>query len=168
MITTDISVLRKKVERVSIEEYADIILKLESALAESPMPGVGLAAPQIGINKSVAIIRFVEDDIVEKLDLVNPKILDVSDPYINKDESCLSFPELFVDTQRYGEVKIVDDLHPSGFVAVGFIATILQHEIDHLENILIIDRVIGKNKIRPNDLCPCGSKIKWKRCHGKC
>ena len=167
MIITDIPLLRKKNEIVKSEEVLGIISKLQSTLTGSLAPGVGLAAPQIGINKKVAIVRLVTDNIQEYIDLVNPKIIDKYGPFINKKEACLSFPGLSFDTERYEEIVVIDDLHPAGFVAKGLVATVIQHEIDHVESILITDRVIGKNKIGRNDLCPCGSKIKFKRCHGK-
>lgn len=167
MIITDISILRKKNDKVLSNEIEDIIAKLEYELKESEISGVGLAAPQIGINKKAAIIRYESNDGSGNINLINPVIVEKSSAFINKDESCLSFPGQFYNTQRYKEIYIIDDLHPSGFVAYDFVATIIFHEIDHLENILITDRVVGKNEIGRNDLCPCGSNIKFKRCHGK-
>lgn len=167
MIITDISTLRKKNDKVLPDEILDIISKLEYELRESKIPGVGLAAPQIGINKTAAIIRCESDGVIENIDLINPKIIDRNGAYLNKNESCLSLPGQFYNTQRYKEIFVVDDLHPSGFVAYGFVATVIEHEIDHLEGILIMDRSIGKNKVGRNELCPCGSNLKFKKCHGK-
>ena len=81
-------------------------------------------------------------------------------------------PGKLVNTKRYKEILVRDELHPAGFVVVGFPAVVLNHEIDHLEGILIIDRATGKDKIGRNDPCPCGKKIngrpvKYKKCHGR-
>ena len=172
MIVTDINVLRKKNELVKIEEIAELISLLESELASSLTPGVGLAAPQIGINKSIAIVRLRIDEFEENYDLVNPVILDKRQGFTNKNEACLSLPGKLVNTKRYKEILVRDELHPAGFVVVGFPAVVLNHEIDHLEGILIIDRATGKDKIGRNDPCPCGKKIngrpvKYKKCHGR-
>lgn len=161
MIVTDPNQLRQPIEEVNLEEAKEIISKLEKELSAEPH-GIGLAAPQIGIKKKVAIIRFEED-----IDLINPVILERNQPVIMKSEACLSLPGLSVDTQRYKEVFVKDLQRPEGFVATGNMAIALQHEIDHLEGILIIDRAIGKNKIKRNAPCPCGSKLKYKKCHGK-
>ena len=169
MITTDLSVLRKPNEIASLEEAKDIIVALEKELAASRIPGVGLAAPQIGIRKRVAIVR-TED---ESIDLVNPVILEGDHLFLYKEESCLSLPNISVDTWRYREVFVKDDLHKAGFIGEGFISVVLQHEIDHLNSVLITDRIADKKKIGRNDPCPCGKvkddgkPIKFKKCHGR-
>lgn len=168
MIITDISILRKRNENVSLEEAKGIIEKLELELINSLVFGVGLAAPQIGINKKVAIIRS-SVEVQEYIDLVNPKIINKNYLFVNKDEGCLSFPNESFNVYRYKEVFVIDDLHPAGFVANGFIASIIIHEIEHLESVLIIDRSIT-NKIGRNDYCFCGAekdgkRIKYKHCH---
>ena len=165
MIITDVFKLRTKNVNASTDEIENIIMDLEKNLGND---GVGLAAPQIGINKRVAIIRF--DNV--SINLVNPKVIDSIGGFINKDEGCLSFPGERFNTLRHREIFIKDDFRPDGFVAVGFEAVVIAHEIDHLEGILIIDRAVGSNKIGRNDPCPCGKKIngkavKFKKCHGK-
>jgi peptide deformylase len=164
MIITDEKELRKYNEIVTLEESIEIIKQLEIELKKTS--GIGLAAPQIGIHKQVAIIRSKE----EIVNIVNPIIISRDHPYNHKEEGCLSFPEKKFNTARFLEIIIRDDLHPAGFVAVGFSAIILEHEIGHLFNDLIIDRAI--NKTGRNDPCPCGlqkegKQIKFKNCHGK-
>lgn len=169
MITTDMAVLRAPNEPATIEESKDIIAALERELAASRIPGVGLAAPQIGIHKRVAIVR-TED---KSVDLVNPVILEKERLFLYKGESCLSLPEVSVDTWRYLEVFVKDDFHPAGFIGEGFVSVVLQHEIDHLDSVLIMDRAAGKKKIGRNDPCPCGAlkddgkPVKFKKCHGR-
>lgn len=168
MIITDITELRKRNDNASAEEAQEIIKQLEKELADSPRPGIGLSANQIGINKKVAIIRIKhENNEAENLNFVNPVIVEKYDSFICENEGCLSLPGVVVNTNRFKEIFVKDDLHPAGFVATGLAAIATQHEIDHLENILIIDRVAGKKKIGRNDKCPCGSGRKWKKCHGK-
>ena len=167
-IVTDLEILRASNGTVSLQESKQIINDLDIALQNSTMSGLGLAAPQIGINKRVAIVRAYG----ELINLVNPVIIEKEDGFINTNEGCLSIPGTFVNTQRYKEIFIKDDLHPDGVVAVGDVAVVMQHEIDHLEGILMIDRAIGKGKIGRNEKCPCGKvvngkPVKYKKCHGK-
>lgn len=163
MIVTDINELRNPITEATKDEGLDIISKLEQVLLETKPTGIGLAAPQIGIKKKVAIIRFEKYSI----NLINPIIVKREQLAISYNEGCLSLPNTKIDAQRYKEIFIKDLLHPEGLVGLDEIAIILQHEIDHLEGILIIDRATGKNKIKRNDLCPCNSKKKWKKCHGR-
>lgn len=162
MIITDEKILRAPNEDVDLEEGMKIIRQLEKELID----GIGLAAPQIGINKRVAIIRFEEN-----IDIINPKIIDSYGIRVSKNEGCLSIPNTYIDIYRFKEIFVKDDLHPDGFVAVGDISIILQHEIDHLNGVLIIDKIIN-GKLGRNDPCPCGKMengkpLKFKKCHGK-
>jgi peptide deformylase len=167
-IITDKEELRKGNEDIDVYEAKSIINKLEAALEYSPRTGIGLAAPQIRIHKRVAIIRIKN----ESINLVNPIIVDEESGFMFPDEGCLSLPGVNINTRRFNEIFVRDDLHPAGFVAVGLVAVAIQHEIDHLNGILITDRAVGKNKIGRNDPCFCGKKIngkpiKYKRCHGR-
>lgn len=166
-IITDIEELKKQNVPADLYESKTIIEKLEIALKNSSRKGVGLAAPQIGIHKHVAIIRLKEGGVEEYIDLVNPKIIEMENGITVPGEGCLSLPNTHVNTRRFEEVFIKDDLHPAGLVAYGTAAVVIQHEIDHLNQILITDRAAGKNKVGRNDPCPCGSGLKFKKCHGK-
>ncbi len=162
MIVTNTKKLSEPSESISIEEAQEVIKKLESELELSPVPGIGLAAPQIGIHKRVVIIRTKD-----KINLVNPKIKERREFTLSKGEGCLSLPGIRKDIWRYNEVLVVDDLHPNGFVATGLDAFVIQHEVDHLFGKLITDY----KKIGRNDPCPCGAMkngkpIKFKKCHG--
>lgn len=162
MIITDIESLHKLSEPVD-ENEADVIIKLlEEELKKSPRSGIGLAAPQIGTHKRVAIIRTNGHSV----DLVNPQILEKYRPIIVRSEGCLSLPNIFIDTCRFDEIVVICDNNIGGFVATGLEALAIQHEIDHLNGILITDRISMKGTGR-NDLCQCGSKLKYKKCHGR-
>jgi peptide deformylase len=166
MIVTDVKKLSNASEWVLIEDAENIIKELEKELELSERPGVGLAAPQIGIMKNVAIIRTK----LNQINLVNPIIKEKNDLFISKGEGCLSLPGIVKDTWRYKEIFVVDDLHPAGFVATDFEATVIQHEVDHLNGILITDY---NTRVGRNDPCPCGATdkngkpIKFKKCHGR-
>ena len=158
MIITDAEQLKQECEDASIFEAPEIIKRLEYELANSTIPGIGLAAPQIGIKKKVLIARYGNF----KLDLVNPVIVDQSDLREFDGEGCLSFPQKYLTTARYNEIYIKDDLH-YGLVLTGFHAVICAHECDHLYGITMFDRQIK----RPgrNEKCWCGSGKKYKVCH---
>jgi len=180
IIVQDESVLRQECTDVSSDEAKDLLKTLEVELDYANKlgkKGVGLAAPQIGIHKKAAIIRAGSDF---NLDLINAKIENVYYPELFKDEGCLSFPGRTEDTIRYQEVHVNNNLiKPYGFICTGILAVMVQHEIDHYNSILFIDRIAPvikakKKKISPNDPCPCGKInpltgrfFKYKKCCGK-
>jgi peptide deformylase len=169
IITNNEAALRVKCENVLPEEVAPLIDQLERELEYSGRMGrwgVGLAAPQIGIAKNIAIVRLNE---TLKVDLVNSHISNQYDPYIFKEEGCLSYPGRIENTNRFQEIVVSDNLiHPNSFIATGLFAVVIQHELDHLNGILLPDIAIPKiKKVAPNELCPCNSSRKYKRCHGR-
>ncbi|MHB8859117.1 MAG: peptide deformylase [Thermoleophilia bacterium] len=101
--------------------------------------GVGLAAPQIGILRQIIVFRLDKDLNV----LLNPKVTWKSEETITDAEGCLSLASLAVDVERAKEVKVEGiDLegNPQVYEHEGIKARILQHEVDHLEGKMIIDR----------------------------
>jgi peptide deformylase len=102
-------------------------------------PGVGLAATQVGVQKRV-IVFDVDDAVVA---LCNPTIVERSEESEVDDEGCLSLPGITVPVERASNcVCEALDLKgkPVRLVAEGFVARVLQHEADHLDGVLIIDR----------------------------
>jgi peptide deformylase len=102
-------------------------------------PGVGLAATQVGVLKRV-LVYDVEDDVRI---LVNPVLGELADETEESEEACLSVPGIGVPVTRPVRVRVcaVDvDGEAVDFVAEGFEARVIQHEHDHLEGILIVDR----------------------------
>jgi peptide deformylase len=144
MIITDIDLLRVKCEHVLPSEVDELRSKLEKELflsAKRGQNGVGLACPQIGIAKQMAIVRV--DDI--KIDLVNAQITQKYYQFEFDGEGCLSFPGRFEKTLRYQEIVVEENLvHPFRFIATGFVAVVIAHEIDHLNSILLPDLAIKK------------------------
>jgi len=136
------SVLRRKSREV--KEINGNIQKLINNMAKLMYQnkGLGLAAPQVGILKRV-IVADVGDGLVS---LVNPKILWRQGKDVMS-EGCLSIPGINLEIKRSKEV-IVEGLTKEGekvqLGAVGLLARVLQHEIDHLDGILIVDRVPKK------------------------
>jgi peptide deformylase len=166
VIITDEKILRQPCEDVKPEEVGDLIALLERELAASPRRGIGLAAIQCGIPKKAAIVRINE---ILRADLINCRIKNAYDLQLFQGEGCLSIPDKTIDTMRYNEIHIVDNLgYPSEFVATGLLAIAIQHELDHCEGLLMTDRSVNpiKKKQRPNDPCICGSGKKQKRCCG--
>jgi len=106
--------------------------------------GVGLAAPQVGVNSRLIVVdvqRGPEGSGLLKL--INPRILH-REGVVKNEEGCLSLPDLLVETERSERVK-VEALLPDGtftlIEADGLLSLALQHEIDHLDGILLVDRL---------------------------
>ena len=176
IITNNEEVLRVKCEPVLPEEVGELIATLEAELNNANRlgkGGIGLAAPQIGIAKNIAIVRLDKANGFN-FDLVNARLEQGFDPAVFTQEGCLSFPGRVEDTTRFQEVYITNNLvYPHSFVATGLLAVVCQHEIDHLNSTLFMDRkipkvvpVVKKIRMKPNDLCICGSGTKYKKCCG--
>lgn len=110
-------------------------------------PGVGLAAPQVGEN-----IKLITVDIGEgAFAIINPKILKKNKEMQTFEEGCLCLPGIVGPVSRPSQV-IVEGLDKNGkpftIEAQGFLATVLQHEIDHLDGIMFIDRIGDKSQIK--------------------
>ena len=126
--------------------------------------GVGLAAQQVGkaLQLTVIDVREVTDrpstlelkgkpaDVNEfmPLVLINPEIKPFGEP-VAAGEGCLSFPEIYAEVARPGEVEVKalnEKLKPIEFRAGGLLSRVIQHEMDHLNGILFIDRMTKKTK----------------------
>ena len=108
-------------------------------------PGVGLAAIQVGWDKSVLIYDISASDQERSLQvLINPRIVDQEGEILSENEGCLSVPEFRADVKRYSSILAegVDrEGRPVELEAEGMLAIVLQHEIDHLKGKLFIDHV---------------------------
>jgi peptide deformylase len=110
--------------------------------------GIGLAGPQAGIPKQMAVIHIREDDH-PPLILINPRIIK-REGTAEVEEGCLSLPEIFADVKRAERVQVafIDRNGESKIIeAEGILARALQHEIDHLNGVLFIDR-LGETRRR--------------------
>lgn len=133
MIVTDQKILTAKCESILPEEYEDIFLALEQELANSPIEGVGLAAPQIGIHKRAFIINAWG----LQRRVANPKIIQRCKSKCWIQEGCLSLPDRMFWVRRHFSVTLQDDL--LGIQEYqGYLAAIVQHETDHCDSLTLI------------------------------
>ena len=111
--------------------------------------GVGLAAPQLGISQRLLVYRVGPDAPV--IALANPEVEWVSEECETLDEGCLSIPGITVDVERpmYVRVRAVDEEGGKRLVeASGLEARVIQHEMDHLDGVLILDRTTRDERKR--------------------
>jgi len=146
------SILRKKCEEV--KEITDEIKKFCQDMIEIMIlnHGVGLAASQVGeLKRIIAVCPIQEKEIKTPQIFINPKITKKSKKTEIDEEGCLSFPGLFLKIKRASEVE-VEALDLEGkevkIKANGYLARIFQHEIDHLNGILFIDRINFWQRLR--------------------
>jgi peptide deformylase len=113
--------------------------------------GVGLAAPQVGINKKLMVYNQSGDKTkwLEEVIMVNPKIVAYSDAISLEQEGCLSFPGMNGDVERSKWIKVeAQKLNGKKMKKkfIGWEARIFQHEYDHLDGIVYPDRLEGEEK----------------------
>jgi peptide deformylase len=134
-----------------VTDFGPGLAALVTDLAEtmSAAPGVGLAAPQLGVSARVAVVNVTPAAPGSKLHvLVNPRLVE-RDGLESDSEGCLSIPGLAEKVDRPLRVKVAAqdiDGRPFETVAEGFLARVFCHEIDHLDGILFIDRLAGLRK----------------------
>jgi peptide deformylase len=108
-------------------------------------PGIGLAAIQVGVDKSMLVYDISPPDEAQQLNvLINPKIIARDGEILSEDEGCLSVPDFRANVKRAARVLVeaVDRQgKPQRIEAEGLLAIVLQHEIDHLNGKLFIDRI---------------------------
>ena len=142
--------LRKRSEEVPEvnEEIQAIIADMFETMDEED--GVGLAAPQIGISRRIIVIS-VDEKGFDRLALINPVVEYFSDDISTMEEGCLSVPGINADVTRPSKV-VVKGITKNGrgveITASGLLSRALQHEIDHLNGTLFIDRINNREKKR--------------------
>ena len=132
-------VLREKARPVT--EFDRSLRKLAKRMIRvmHDAPGVGLEAPQVGAVQRLLVYDVDDDPQV----LVNPELDEFADEVVEADEGCLSVPGLTMPIERPVSVRVrAQDVYgdPLEFRAEGFEARVIQHEFDHLEGVLIVDR----------------------------
>ena len=107
-------------------------------------PGIGLAAPQIGVGLRFAVVDLMPDDKPTPIALINPEVIARSEELATREEGCLSLPGQYADVTRPARVTVrytaVDGARRQ-IEADGLLAACLQHEIDHLDGILFVDHL---------------------------
>ncbi|HEX5501785.1 MAG TPA: peptide deformylase [Thermomicrobiales bacterium] len=148
--------LRQKAHKIKHVDAG--IRRLAADMYETMLdaPGVGLAGPQVG--QMIRLITvYVPPDYDEegspeaKLILVNPEIVKASDALLVEPEGCLSIPYWIGDVPRADRVVVKArdlDFKELRVRATGYVARVLQHEIDHLDGVLFTDRVVDKSTLR--------------------
>lgn len=144
IITHPNKFLRQNTEDINIDQIkTDEIQNLIDSLifTMKKKDGIGLAAIQVGINKSIVIINSKDEPLV----LINPKIISKSFRKTTMEEGCLSVPNVYGAVKRPKNIKI--NAYDSNGQEInekytGLISKIIQHEIDHLNGILFIDKAI--------------------------
>lgn len=135
-------------EYLKTDEFAQLLADMKDSMDH--YGGIGIAAPQIGISLKVALIelmgfnRYGQEVNLPLTAFINPQIEYVDETSQGFWEGCLSVPGLRGFVERPRKVKVTY-LNPMGFEEVleadGFLATVLQHELDHLFGVLYVDRI---------------------------
>lgn len=147
IVFTPDPVLRRKARKITTidKNLQTLIDDMIETLRDAP--GVGLAAPQIGVSERLIVIEYGSDedeDAPKKLFvLINPEIIETSEETVEGIEACLSIPRMAGDVERHERI-VVRGLNRHGkpvkIKLRNWLARIFQHEIDHLEGVLFTDR----------------------------
>jgi peptide deformylase len=139
------AILRQKTRFVRPEDMQvlrPLLPRMFAAMYRAP--GIGLAAPQIGLGLRLAIIDLMENEVPAPLTLVNPEVIAASDALVAREEGCLSLPNQYAEVVRPQSVRVryqdLDGVRHE-LDADGLLATCLQHEIDHLDGVLFVDHI---------------------------
>lgn len=129
----------KPVEKVT-PEVRKLIKDMFETMRHAP--GIGLAAPQVGVLRRIIVVDVEEAELeYPPIALINPEITDKAGEEIG-DEGCLSLPNIRVEVKRPSQISVRGITHKGKeieFEADGLFARAIQHEVDHLNGILIID-----------------------------
>lgn len=150
IITNPNPILRKKsveidLGKVDSREFKSLISAMTKTMVKTD--GVGLAAPQIGKNIRLAVINSKDGVFC----LINPKITKKSWALELDHEGCLSVPGIFGKVKRHKKITLYyynQNGKKVKLTALGLMARVLQHEIDHLDGILFIDKAVEIEKVR--------------------
>lgn len=139
-----------------ITEFTSSVIQNIGDLADTfnSAPGVGIAMPQIGILERIVIIDAtrqtrIKEKFQGQLILINPVIVQKEGAQLFR-EGCLSVPEYTGYVQRFEKIKVKafdTDMHEKEYEFNGFESVIAQHEMDHLDGVLFIDRVISPGQL---------------------
>ncbi|OAB54979.1 peptide deformylase [Phormidium willei BDU 130791] len=138
---------RLKKKATPVERVDDEIRQLMDDMLETmyEAPGIGLAAPQVGVLKRVIVVDVARDgEAPQPHQMANPELLRVSDHDANYEEGCLSLPDHYGEVVRPAEIRLryLDRQNEiRELEADGILATCIQHEIDHLDGILFVDHL---------------------------
>jgi peptide deformylase len=138
-------VLRQNTKRIAkIDENVRDLAKhmLQTMYSEN---GIGLAAPQIGIHKKMLVVDCQPDNATTPpMVLINPEITKFGKDFCVAEEGCLSIPQVFLEVIRPRTIEVTykDEYGKKQTIkAAGLLSRVIQHEMDHLNGVLFVDRV---------------------------
>lgn len=154
IVTVPSQVLRRKARTVTTFDKDLQMLVDDMVETMRAAPGVGLAAPQVGVSERVIVVEYAEEEEVEEGQppkevkprlyvVVNPEIVKTSEDTETGIEGCLSIPELVGEVERKHAIYLRGYNRrgqPMKIKADGWLARIFQHEVDHLDGVLFTDR----------------------------
>ncbi len=138
-------VLRQPAKRIAKvdDSIREIIKQMLQTMYSAD--GIGLAAPQVGIHKQLVVIDIhLDNPDVPPLVLINPKIIKSSSNFCTGEEGCLSIPGVYLDVIRPEVIEVSyknEQGKPSTLKATGLLSRAIQHEMDHLNGVMFVDRV---------------------------
>ncbi len=137
---------RLKVECEPVEEITPELQKLMDDMLDTmyDAPGIGLAAPQIGVTKRILVADVSKTEERAPHKLINPEIVAASEELFEYEEGCLSLPEQYAEVTRPKHVTIGytdENGDKKELECEGLLAVCLQHEMDHLDGILFVDHL---------------------------
>jgi peptide deformylase len=148
IVTLGGDILRQKAVPVTDIDKEIAHFSHEMLVAMHRNKGIGLAGPQVGALQRIFVVH-IEGDIPRVF--INPSIIKTSHELITLEEGCLSIPGIYADVRRPEYITIQawnEKGHPITLDADGLLARVIQHEYDHLEGILFIDRLSEVKKKR--------------------
>jgi peptide deformylase len=137
---------------LSVEVFDDGLRAIVTGMFERmyASKGVGLAAPQVGLKKRILVLN-ASGEAKDELVLVNPVILERFGPSTVFEEGCLSFPGIYAEVERPENCRVrAFRADGTAFEETygGFTSRIVQHEHDHLEGVLLVDRMSAADRLR--------------------
>jgi peptide deformylase len=158
IVTTPDPVLRRKAKKVAAVDKDVLTLIEDMVETMRAAPGVGLAAPQVGVSQRIIVVEYGDEEKEEapkKLyTLVNPEIVEASEEMVEGAEACLSIPRIMGDVERHDKlvIKALNRMgKPVKIKVSGWMARIFQHEIDHLEGVLFTDRATRAWRVKEDE-----------------
>lgn len=132
----------RPVAEADMRQVRDLLPRMFTSMYRAP--GIGLAAPQVGVRLQFVIVDLMPDDKPNPMALINPEVVAQSDELATREEGCLSLPGQYADVTRPARVTVryTDaDGAKRQVEAEGLLAACLQHEIDHLDGVLFVDHL---------------------------
>ncbi len=138
-------ILKARARRVGpadADAVRDLVPRMFATMYRAP--GIGLAAPQVGMGLRVAVVDLMADHVRAPITLINPEIIAADTELATREEGCLSLPGQYADVTRPARVTVRFHDETGArreLQADGLLAACLQHEIDHLDGVLFVDHL---------------------------